>query len=407
MCKNNLLHEDARAVQLCHVKPGLGIDFSKECDRLFDTDITNGGLMTIAFSAKGVPDLIFARGALNELPKRTVVYGTNVLLVGDAYLENHPSLLKDVMAKLIAAGIQIDHVSARAKKTQEAVDIINKSHELAQFDCVVSIGGGRAIDSGKLLARTCPHIAVPTTAGSGAPMNGIIFGGKEAIKQTFDSFLLPDLVIADPAFLDEMDRDDFAARALSVLMLLIEAYISPKASVMSDALVWSGLEAFVRGFVGGVDGDPLGRDEVFYASLMAGVGTGQAGFGLTHRYGTIVEQKTNLTYAQACATICAESTDLQVQLLCDFLPDHAAMDKYALLGELIAERPFEDREEAYASLIGTLRRWVARLNLPKIALTEKMQDEICSSIEREWDENVLPVHPDLRDMATPLLRRLL
>ncbi|WP_417820233.1 iron-containing alcohol dehydrogenase [Terasakiella sp.] len=363
--------------------------------------------MTIAFAAKAVPELIFARGSFDSLPRRAAAYGTNVLLIGDAYLQNHPSLLKEVSDKLIVAGLRVDHVSARGKQTQEASRKITNAYDLEQYDCVISLGGGRAIDTGKLVAKSCPHIAVPTTAGSGAPMNGVIFGGAEAVEETFNSFLVPDLVIGDPAFIDEMDRDDFAARALTVLMLLGEAYVSPKASVLSDALVWSGLEAFVRGFVRGVEGDPQGRDDVFYASLMAGVGTGQAGFGLTHRYGAIVEQKTGLTYAQACATVCAETTDLQLQLLADLYPDHAAMDKYALIGELIAERPFEDREEAYASLVGTLRRWVARLNLSKISLKETALTGICRTIERDWDETVLPIHPDLNDLETPLLRRLL
>ena len=49
----------------------------------------------------------------------------------------------------------------------------------------------------------------------------------------------------------------------------------PKASVLSDSLVWSGWEAFAKGFVSGVEGDSSGRDEVFFASLMAGVGSGQ------------------------------------------------------------------------------------------------------------------------------------
>ena len=51
----------------------------------------------------------------------------------------------------------------------------------------------------------------------------------------------------------------------------------------------------------------------------------------------------DLTYAQACSTLCAEICDFQIQLLSDRLPDSEAMDKYAMVGELLASRPFEDR----------------------------------------------------------------
>lgn len=361
--------------------------------------------MVLGFCAGGVPELIFGRGAFESLPERIQPFGNRVLLIGDAYLRDHPSLLKDVADRLLVKGISMVHVSALAKTTQGASEKILSANDLGEFDCVVAIGAGRAMDTGKLVSKHLPYIAVPTTAGTGAPMNEIIFGGETADQETSKRAHLARIVIADPAFIDEMDRDDFATRALSVFMLLMESYVSPKASILSDALVWSGLESFARGFIAGVEGDITGRDAVFYASLMAGVGTGQAGFGLTHRLGALIEQKAKLTYAQSCSSISAEVTDLQIQMLSDFLPDHDAMDKYAMIGELIASRPFEDREEAYASLVGTLRRWVARLEVPKLALKDKQLEGICDHVLKDWDEEVLPIMIDQDDIFASLLRR--
>jgi alcohol dehydrogenase class IV len=357
------------------------------------------------FSASGVPELMFGRGVFDALGQHTIGYGVRLLLVGDQFLQHHPGLFKEVEDKLVQAGHVVQHVLAGEKQSDEAAEAIIECHNIESFDVVVSIGGGRAIDTGKIVAKKLPHIAVPTTAGTGAPMNGVIFGGHGAHEETQRRSLLPSLVVADPAFIDEMDRDDFAARALGVLMLLIEAYVSPKASVLSDSLVWSGLEAFAKGFVAGVEGDHTGRDDVFFASLMAGVGSGQAGFGLTHRMGVLIEQMSELTYAQACSTLCAEICDFQIQLLSDRLPDSEAMDKYALVGELLASRPFEDREEAYASLVGTLRRWVSRLEIAKINIAKKDQNDIKKRIMSDWDDVVLPVRLDSEDIREILLRR--
>ncbi len=358
-----------------------------------------------SFSINAVPALTFGRGSFHELAKRASSFGTRILLVGDQYLQDHPSLLKDIINNLVTAGLIVEHVHARGKQTQEASNKIEARINLNAYDCIVSIGGGRAIDIGKLLSKQCPHIAVPTTAGTGAAMNAIIFGGDDALQETHLSILQPDMVLADPSFLDEMDRDGFAARALGVLMLLTEAYISPKASVFSDALVWSGLEAFAQGFVKGVEGDTNGRDRVFYASLIAGIASPQTGFGLTHRLAATIEQNSKLSYAQAGATICAEITDLQISYLGDFLPDHPAMDKYALIGELLAERPFEDREEAYASLIGTLRRWISRLALPKLPLKEAILRDVIQHVLKGWDNETLPIAIAEEDLLETLLRR--
>ena len=59
------------------------------------------------------------------------------------------------------------HVLAGEKQSDEAADVIIERHNIENFDLVVSIGGGRAIDTGKIVAKKLPHIAVPTTARNG------------------------------------------------------------------------------------------------------------------------------------------------------------------------------------------------------------------------------------------------
>ncbi|MDV7341547.1 iron-containing alcohol dehydrogenase [Terasakiella sp. A23] len=361
--------------------------------------------MVNGFVSNGIPELIFGRDVFQNLPQRLKPFGTRVLLVGGLYAQNHPSLIKDVTDHLMVFGHTVTSVSAGGKQTEEAAKQISADIDVSDFDCVISIGGSRAIDVGKLLSDGLPHIAIPTTAGTGAAMNGVIFGGESAYEETQKASLVPSITIGDPSFIDEMARDDFASRALGVLTLLMEAYVSPKASVLSDALIWSGLEAFARGFVAGVEGETWGRDDVFYASLIAGVGSGQAGFGLTHQLAAAIEQKTSLSYAQSSATICAEITDIQIDLLSDRLPDAEAMDKYAMIGELLAGRPFEDREEAYASLIGTLRRWVARLEMEKMEISPRDLSAICQNQLDDWDDQVLPVRLSEEEMMQALLRR--
>jgi len=357
------------------------------------------------FKATGLPELLFGRDVFDDLSEQVSLFGTKVLIISDAYMQERPSLLEGISNVLSQASLSYVHFSALSKDTQGSSKDILKKIDVDKFDCVVSIGGGRAMDVGKLVSVDLPHICVPTTAGTGAAMNGVIFGGENVHQVTQAMALLPTLVLADPAFINDMERDDFAARALGVFTILLEAYVSPKSSVLSDALVWSGLEAFARGFVLGLDGNEAARDDVFYASLMAGAGSGQAGFGLAHRLACVIEQRSDLSYAKASATLSAEICDLQIQLLSDGFPDHPAMDKYSLVGELLAGRPFDACEESYASLIGTLRRWVARLELPKLGLTETELSAVCQDVITHWDTEVLPIRLHEDDLLDSLLRR--
>lgn len=342
--------------------------------------------MTLSLCANGVPGLIFERGAVSHLAAHCQAFGSTFLIVKD---------------KNIASS----HVMFEQMR-EAGLDISFDTTESA-WDGVLSVGSARAIDQAKQLSGTKPHICVPTTVGIGASMNGVIFNGTRLPQEENSTQNLPTLVIADADFIDDMDRHDFAMRAIGTLMMLTDAYISRRATVLSDALAWSGLEKFAQGFLPGVEGDAEGREQVFYASLMAGLGSGLAGFGLSHNLAAIIEQQTDLRYAQISATLSAEITDLQINQLADCLPDDPATDKYAMIGELLAARPFDVREEAYASLVGTLRRWVARLDLPKLEMSRQDLNAILKDVLDQSDRSVLAPIIQFDDLGRAIERRSL
>lgn len=357
--------------------------------------------MNDPFTAKTIPAFEFGAGVFDRLVDHIVRLGTSVLVLTDASHEKGQARLQKLLSDLSARDVSFHHEEiALQERPQDDEFQIGMTAALS-FDCLVSIGGGRLIDGAKSLAGNKPHIAVTTSIGTGAAMNNLVFGpsGKEVLAP-------PRVVIADPDLMTDLDRGEFASRALGVWALLSEAYIAPASSIYADALIWSGLEAFSQGFLPGLEGAQQGRERLLYASLMSGIGCGQSGYGLVHRFAYRLEQMTSLTYGEAAASLLAELTHLQIEALSDRFPDHPAMDKYAMLGELLASRPFEDREEAYASLVGTLRRWAARLEIPRIPLDEADVEKLVQDVLDNWDDGALAIPLLAEELEIAILRRL-
>ena len=124
-------------------------------------------------------------------------------------------------------------------------------------DCIVSVGGGSVIDIGKavcvalknggkakdylnmqmLTEPQTPHIAIPTTAGTGSEVTSIaVFTSKAAGRKLFivDPRIVPDVAILDPRFTMTLPRDRTASTAMDALTHAIEALTSPLANAVCD-----------------------------------------------------------------------------------------------------------------------------------------------------------------------------
>jgi len=220
------------------------------------------------FSFARMPEIHFGPGRRSLLPRLIARYGRNVLLVtGSASFARSPryQALTDELAK---AGIRIVHCSVSGEPSPDFVDATVASVRGEEFACVVGIGGGSALDAGKAISamlplgdsvvpylecvdsrkhdgRKVPYIAVPTSSGTGAEAtkNAVLSNiGADGYKSSLrhDNFV-PDVALLDPEFTLTCPADVTAACGLDALTQLLEAYVSSKASPMTDALALSGL----------------------------------------------------------------------------------------------------------------------------------------------------------------------
>ena len=264
---------------------------------------------------------------------------------------------------------------------------------------VIGIGGGSALDAAKAIAGLLPHgrsvmehlegvgperpyegpsvplIAVPTTAGTGseATKNAVLSRqGEDGFKKSFrDEALIAHLAIVDPELLASCPQEVVAANGMDAFTQLLESLVSIKSNPMTEALAWSGLEAFAGGFFaawrGGDDPEAeSGRSGMAYASLMSGICLAQTGLGSVHGLASPLGAHFPIPHGLCCGTLVAEATDVNIRALGERDPENPALGKYARVGGLLAGGEGSDRDERLGALVFTLREWTEHLSLARL-----------------------------------------
>lgn len=233
---------------------------------------------------------------------------------------------------------------------------------------VVGIGGGSAMDAGKAVAALTPialresragrplpsvqtylegvgtrapegltsfYAAVPTTAGTGteATKNAVISRvGERGFKKSLrhDAYC-PAVAIVDPELALGCPRSVSAASGLDAFTQLLEAYLSPAASPIVDALCESGIAAFGRSFLPMLaDGSDLeARTGMAYAAYLSGVALANAGLGSVHALASPLGGRFPAPHGVVCGLLLAPAARLNIDLLREAVRTGARLDKGA------------------------------------------------------------------------------
>jgi alcohol dehydrogenase len=269
----------------------------------------------------------------------------------------------------------------------------------AGIQVVLGIGGGSVLDAAKAIAGllmpgnsvmdhlegvglghpyvgpATPFVAVPTTAGTGseATKNAVLSrGGAEGFKKSFrHEDLVARVAIVDPELLRSCPKPLIAANGMDAFTQLLESYVSAKASPFTDALAWSGLEAFRDGFWAAWEADgaaaELGYERLAYASLLSGITLAQAGLGSVHGLASPLGAYFAIPHGEVCGALVAEATAINIKALKEREPTAPALEKYARASRLLNRQALPDQEQALEALIVLLRAWTARLPLPRLS----------------------------------------
>jgi alcohol dehydrogenase class IV len=261
-----------------------------------------------AFTFQTPPNLLFEAGASRKLAD--IVAGYNVkrlLLVTDKGVRN-AGLTKSAEDALTAAGYTLtvfDDVEADPPS-----HVIERTIKLC-LDCeiqlVISIGGGSALDTAKLvayLAKTpdrlediygvglakgerLPLLLAPTTAGTGSEVTpiAIVTTPTTEKKGVVSPRLLPDWAILDPELTIGLPAHVTAATGIDAMVHAIEAYTSKnKKNPMSDQLARQALALLSSNIrTACTDGANLeARSQMLLGSMLAGMAFANAPVAAVH-----------------------------------------------------------------------------------------------------------------------------
>jgi len=350
-----------------------------------------------AFAISSVPRIVFGDGVRRRLPELALEFGRNVLLVtGSASFRNSPAW-PELLDGLQTAEVSYAHVSVSGEPSPQLADELARQFRGTQIDAVIGIGGGSVLDAAKAVAGllrvpnsvmdylegvgpelpyqgpAVPFIAVPTTAGTGseATKNAVLsVQGEQGFKKSFrhDS-LVARYAVVDPELLATCPAALIAADGMDALTQLLESYVSLKANPFTDALALSGIRAARDSLLpwhAGTGDLAAHRSGMAYASLLSGITLAQVGLGSVHGLAAPLGAFFPIPHGVVCGTLVAACSASNIRCLQQRAPDSPALEKYAILGRLLADAPEFDDAAARASMLDILSDWTERLQLPRL-----------------------------------------
>ena len=210
------------------------------------------------------------------------------------------------------------------------VEVIDDGARLAKergCDGLVSVGGGSAIDTAKGMAivlteggsirdhqgssrlsrRQTPHIAVPTTAGTGSEVSLYIVVKDQRAHEKMhfmDDRIIPDAAILDPSVTLGMPAQLTAATGMDALTHAIEAYTSINKNPIADGLALQAMRLIARHLPRAVaEPQRQGRARADAASppTSPGMAFNSTGVGLVHAMAHVVGARHGVHHGTANA----------------------------------------------------------------------------------------------------------
>ena len=275
--------------------------------------------------------VLFGAGAVAKLSRACDAAGiTRPLVVTDPGLAKLPAVAT-ALAALRDGGLEPAlFTDVRPNPVAANVEAGLAAFREGGHDGVVAVGGGSALDAGKLIAFMAgqtrpvwdfedvgdhwkradpagirPVIAVPTTAGTGSEVGraGVVTDEVTRTKRIiFHPLMMPRTAILDPELTVGLPRHLTAATGMDALAHCLEAYCAPGYHPMAEGIAVEGvrlvLDALPRACADGTDLGARGR--MLTASAMGAVAF-QKGLGaihsLSHPIGAVYDTHHGLTNA--------------------------------------------------------------------------------------------------------------
>ena len=329
--------------------------------------------------------VIRGRDSMKKLPEMMEKLGMKKpMIVGMEPLTG--TLLKKVPALLACPVFSEFHPNPDLSDTEAGAEIFRREG----CDGLVSVGGGSSIDTAKAIkarmnAKTeedvirsslafetsCPHSAVPGTAGTGseATQFAVVYvnGKKVSLKH---AELRPDGVVLDASLLDSLPLYHKKSCALDALAQGIESYWSKGSNDDSRVHAYLAVIGVLDNLKAYLEGDPHAAEEMLDASFQSGKAIQITKTTAAHAMSYMLTKKLGLAHGHACM--------VTLPTLWEMMLDHDEMKD--TLKDLSEKMRLGDPLMAPRLLKGIL--YDLEMTIPPVP-DEELLDELAGSVNVE------------------------
>lgn len=252
--------------------------------------------------------VVFGRGSLGKVGVEASRLGDTCLLVTGRGFARRSGYLNNIVKSLEESGLRVS-VFDRVEPNPSLETVYKGAEEGRRKKCnvIVAFGGGSAMDAAKGMAfllksntrlednfapkeveEALPVIAIPTTCGTGSEVTkyAVITNIKKRRKEVLlGGSLIPSVALVDADLLNSLSRELTAYTGFDALSHAVEAYLSKESTPLSDIFALEATRVILCKIIEAAEGSPEARENMLYASMLAGIAINCAGTVAVHAMG--------------------------------------------------------------------------------------------------------------------------
>lgn len=355
------------------------------------------------FTVNSPRTIVYGKDAFEEVGVYAKKLGTKALIVSDPIMDGL-GFVNQCKSFLTAKGLEaVSYLGVTTEPVDTYVAEGLAILQSEQCNLIISVGGGSCIDTAKAIAVVAtnggyigdymklakiaeqspiPHIAVPTTAGTGSEATDatVITNTTNDVKMMIKQpAFMPPIAIVDPMLTLTSPAAITAATGIDALSHAIESYLSRLAHPYSNVLALSAMDLIINNILKVYEqGDDIdAREAMSLGSMQAGLSFSNASVALVHGMsrpiGALFHVPHGISNAMLLPAVLEFTKDACVERLADIGKFFNKDGQYSTQEELATLAIDSIKELCKKMNIGNLQQWGIEENafyaaIPKMAI---------------------------------------
>lgn len=295
-------------------------------------------VFTMQFNFRCPTRIFFGQKCVDTYSSELSTLGKKALIVTGGSSSQRNGSLAEMTAALTREGVRVQ-IFNEIEQNPGLTTVYRGGQRAREMeaDFIVGLGGGSPLDAAKAVAVLAvndisqqdlmaknwsndplPVVAVPTTAGTGSevtPYAILTVDWAETKMSIAGEKLFPVLAFLDGRYMLNLPWDITANTAVDALSHSVEGFINNRATVLTDLLALESIRIIGRLLktMNPNDVSLAEREELLYASMLAGMVIAQTATGVVHALGYPLTYFKGLPHGLANGIIMKASLDFMAQ----------------------------------------------------------------------------------------------